>query len=77
MSKADLDNFGASDRILLDRARMLPYSNSWVACFNQEIVATDAELDGLFAKLDKKSLYATAIRYIESDGMAAAGWPAP
>lgn len=66
-------DFLVSDRLLLSPDRMTAYSGHWVAAYQGEVKATDDTLDGLLGRLQRLGLplQATAIRYIEENGMAA------
>lgn len=64
--------FEHSDRLLLSPARMLPYSEKWVAVCRGDIMV-DSDLHSLVSQLRGRGLPLglVAIRFIEKDGVAA------
>jgi hypothetical protein len=69
-----IEEFARSDDLLLSPDRMREYAGKWVAAFEGDIVAAEADLDSVLVRLRDRSipLGMTAIRFIEQDGMAAA-----
>ena len=69
-----VQSFARSDELLLSPDAMRAYSESWVAAFEGRVVATAPHPDSLFEQLKQRAIpfAEAAVRYIESDGMAAA-----
>ena len=67
-----IDEFASADRMLLHPDRTRQYAGMWAAAYDGEILA-DTDLHALTSRLEQRGLPLgrVAIRFIESDGIAA------